>query len=1104
MVNKKKDYSKKINRSDFIGKMKKVILLGSGALKIGEAGEFDYSGSQALKALKEEKIETVLVNPNIATIQTSEGFSNKTYFLPVNADFVEKVIEKERPDGILLSFGGQTALNCGLELHNRKVLQKFKVKILGSPIESIQASEDRKEFKERLKKIDVSTAISGVASTLKEALKVAKKIGYPVLVRSGYSLGGQGSDLAYNKSQLENIAKIALMHSSQILIEEYLEGWKEIEYEVVRDCDDNIITVCNMENMDPMGVHTGESIVVAPSQTLSNKDYNKLREISIKVVRNLKIVGECNIQFALNPKSSDVDYRVIEVNARLSRSSALASKATGYPLAFIACKLSLGYRLSEIKNKVTKATSAFFEPALDYVVVKIPRWDLDKFEGASLKIGSSMQSVGEVMAIGRNFEEAFQKSNRMVGIDQNRLLASFKRAKKKYGNGNFNTTEKDIKKIISMIKSPSPYRVLAIVEALKRGIDTREISNLCNIDIWFIEKIKNIVDLMKEISSSKNLDRNFLKKIKAFGFSDKQIAILCKKEEVEIRKIRKEYGILPKVNKIDTLAAEYPAKTNYSYLTYKDFVKKKDVSSSNKKAKKKNKKIIILGSGVYRIGSSVEFDWCAVSCALFLRKKGYETIVINNNPETVSTDYDICDKLYFDELSFESVKEIYDIENPFGIIVSMGGQEANNLALRLSRAGMNILGTSAENINNAENRYKFSKMLQEINISQPAWKQLANVKDVYDFAKKAGYPVLIRPSYVLSGSAMNVALNERDLKKYLGKATYISPEHPVVISKFITGAKEIEVDAVAQNGNVKVAIISEHIENAGVHSGDATIVIPPQKIYIRTINKIKKTTGLIAKALNITGPFNIQFLAKENEIKVIECNLRVSRSFPFVSKISGIDLIKIATDVILGNNVLNYPIPLDLDFVGMKAPQFSFFRIKGADPILKVEMMSTGEVGCFGDDIYEAYLKSIISTGFKLPKKSILLTIGGEKNKIEFLEDAFILANLGYKIYATHHTCDFLRGHNIKVQKLYKIHEEEEPNVKTFLESRKIDLVVNITDRFFKKEIKDDYFIRRCSIDCNTPLLTDMKASKLFVKALKRLKEGKINLTVKARNDYFK
>jgi len=1085
-------------------KIKKVILLGSGALKIGEAGEFDYSGSQALKALKEEKIFTILVNPNIATVQTTKELADKIYFLPVNLYFLEKIIAKERPDGILFSFGGQTALNSALELEEKNIFKKYNLKVLGTPIKSIKITEDRELFKEALEKINVNVPKSKAANNLKEAIKIAKEIGYPVIVRSGYSLGGQGSGIAFSQEELESIVKTALFYSPQVLIEEYLEGWKEIEYEVVRDREDNTLVVCNMENLDPMGVHTGESIVVAPSQTLSDEEYHFLRNISIKVIKELGIIGECNIQFALNPnrKDNEIDYRVIEVNARLSRSSALASKATGYPLAFIACKLSLGYLLKDLQNKVTRITCAFFEPALDYVVVKIPRWDFEKFKFKDphplFKIGTSMQSIGEAMGIGRNFEEAFQKALRMVNSSLNGITDSLYELKKKYPDV-FNNKTYSKNEILNLIKTPNPDRIFVIVEALKKGINPETISEISHIDKWFIYKIKNIVEIEKEIKKSKKLTKDLLLKAKSFGFSDRQIAHLKNKKESQIEKLRKKYNIFPKINLIDTLAAEYPAKTNYLYLTYKD-----PVNLNIRKKESKKKKIIVLGSGVYRIGSSVEFDWCAVECVKTLKRLNYETIFVNNNPETVSTDYDISDKLYFEELSLEVIKSIYEIEKPEGVIVSMGGQEANNLVTKLSKNKIKILGTPPSSINIAEDRHLFSRLLQKFNIAQPKWQEFSNIFKIKKFAQEIGYPILIRPSYVLSGTAMNVALDEKELENYLKKATLISKDHPVVISKFITGAKEIEVDGVAKNGDLKIEIISEHIENAGVHSGDATIVVPPQKLYIETINKIKKITKKIVKELKISGPFNIQFLAKENEIMVIECNLRASRSFPFVSKITGINLGKLATLAILGKKVKKYPTPLDLDWVGVKAPQFSFFRIKGADPVLKVEMSSTGEVGCFGENINEAYLKSIIATGIKLPKKSVLLSLGGKRNKIELLEEAKSLFLLGYKIYATYHTAQFLRENNIKVQTLYKIHENKEPNIKTFLEKKKIDLVINITDSLFKKETEDDYIIRRLAIDCNIPLLTDLKATKLFIRSLKKLKSKEIKLQVKAQDEYFK
>lgn len=1082
-----------------VKKVKKVILLGSGALKIGEAGEFDYSGSQALKALKEEGIFTVLVNPNIATVQTSREMADKIYFLPVNADFVSKIAQKEKPDGILISFGGQTALNCGLSLWRRKLLEKCGLKVLGTPIESVENTENRELFKEGLESIGVKAPKSAAADSIGKAMSVGSKLGYPVILRSGYSLGGEGSNIAFNGRDIEKMSKIALLHSPQVLIEEYLDGWKEIEYEIVRDKEDNIISVCNMENMDPMGIHTGESMVVAPSQTLSNEEYYFLREIAFKVIRHFKIIGECNIQFALNPKANNLDYRVIEVNARLSRSSALASKATGYPLAFVAAKLALGYTLPELQNKVTKSTSAFFEPALDYIVVKIPRWDLKKFTKSLFEIGSSMQSVGEVMAIGRNFEETFQKASRTVRTDKKGIVNSLENLKRKYPEIDFTN---NIPKILSLIKTPNPYRSLAIAEALKRGISPEKICQLSKIDKWFIYKIKNIVDLISEIEKSKDLSRELFKKAKSFGFSDDQLAFLRKTSEEKIRKERERAEILPKTNQVDTLAAEYPAKTNYLYLTYKD--EPGLGKEIGKEIKEKKKKIIILGSGPFRIGSSVEFDFCSVISSKVLRNLGYETIIINNNPETVSTDFDISDKLYFEEISLEKIKSIYDQEKAAGVIVSMGGQEPNNLALELKKAGVKILGTDPKYINTAEDRHIFSRLLEELKISQPEWQELSKVKDIKTFAQKHGYPLLIRPSYVLSGTAMNVALNEKDLENYLTQAVYISKDHPVVVSKFITGAKEIEVDGVAQQGSLKAVIISEHIENAGVHSGDATITLPPQTLYVETINQIKRVTGKIAKALSITGPFNIQLLAKENEIKVIECNLRASRTFPFVSKAANINLVEIAILAMLGQKIPDYKIPLDLDYTAIKAPQFSFFRIKGADPILRVEMSSTGEVGCFGDNIYEAYLKSIISTGFEIPEKTILISLGGDKNKIRFLEEARILFKLGYKIYGSEHTAEFFLKNGVKTEKLYKIHEKKEPNIKTFLESKKIDLAINITDQFFKKEIEDDYLIRREAIDSNVPLLTDLKGAKLFVRALEKLKKKEIKLQIKSLDEYLK
>lgn len=1098
-------------------KPKKVLLLGSGALKIGEAGEFDYSGSQAIKALKEEGIKVIVVNPNIATYQTSDGLANHVYFLPVNPYFVTKIIEKEKPDSILLSFGGQTALNCGLDLYKQGKLKSQSEQgsegsknslpfILGTPISAIQKTEDRDLFVKTLNKINLLTPKSKAVKTAKQAVQAAEKIGYPVIIRSAYSLGGLGSAFASNKLELERLAQIALSSPStqQILIEEDLSGWKEIEYEIVRDAADNCIAVCNMENMDPMGVHTGESIVVAPSQTLTNSEYHGLREIAIKLIRHLEIVGECNIQFALRPKSQNygIDYRIIEVNARLSRSSALASKATGYPLAFIAAKLALGYTLPELKNSITRSTSAFFEPSLDYVVVKMPRWDLDKFKYAERDIGSQMKSVGEVMAIGKNFEEALQKASRMLGLDQNGLIASLSRLTMKYPYlvRSINGT-RGRKKISELIKKPNEHRLFAITQSLKMETPVEKIVEWSKIDRWFIEKIKNITDLMAKLKAAgKTLDKSLLTEAKNKGFSDKQIAILTEKDEEDISILRKEHGIVPRVQQIDTLAAEYPAKTNYLYLTYPSMLplpviqKKMPTAPTSVKINK----IIILGSGVYRIGSSVEFDWCAVTCAQTLRALGYHVIIVNHNPETVSTDYDMADTLYFEELNFETVREIYEREMPLGIIVSMGGQTPNNIALRCKQAGLEIIGTRAESIDKAEDRYKFSRLLGKLSIDQPAWEELTTIATAREFAESVGYPVLVRPSYVLSGMAMNIAFNNFDFEQYLQEATDISPEHPVVITKFIMGAKEIEVDAVAVKGKILTDIVSEHIENAGVHSGDATIVCPPQKVYVETLRRIKIITAKIARALKITGPFNIQFLAKENDIKVIECNLRASRSFPFVSKVTGINLVKLATHAIIADfKKKKCPAPvssnlLDIPYVGVKAPQFSFSRLKGADPILRVEMASTGEVAALGKNLEAAYLKSILGTGYNLPQKGVLLSLGGESNKTKFLNSAKNLYESNFTIYATHHTALYLKGHRIEAIPLYKLHEmPREPNIYTYLLKKKIDLVITINDYDYKKPVKtesfevdDDYMLRRRAVDLHVPILTDLQTARLFVRSI--------------------
>jgi len=1052
-------------------KPKKVLVLGSGSLKIGEAGEFDYSGSQCLKALKEEDIKTVLVNPNIATIQTSKGMADKIYFLPVTPYFVEQVIKKEHPDGIMLAFGGQTALNCGVELHNKGILKKFKVKVLGTSVQTIKDTEDRNLFKKKLNQINVKVPESKAVNNANEGLKVAKKIKYPVMARVAYALGGTGSGIAKNEKQLKEILARAFSFSSQILVEKYLGGWKEIEYEVVRDLYDNCITVCNMENFDPMGIHTGESIVVAPSQTLTNSEYHKLREISIRVIRHLGIVGECNIQFALDPESED--YKVIEVNARLSRSSALASKATGYPLAFIAAKLALGYSLTEIDNSITKTTKACFEPALDYIVIKIPRWDLEKFKKVSFQIGSEMKSVGEVMAIGRNFEEVLQKALRMLGISLHGLVCN---------NIKINNN------LVSELKNPTDKRVLAIAEAIKKQYSIEKIHSLSKIDKWFLYKIKNIIDTEKEVRkyNLNNIPKELLLLAKKQGFSDFQIGKLLFDNKdyddnlLKVRNLRKKHNILPYVKQIDTLAAEYPAKTNYLYLTYNG--SRDDIKFNEKDS------IIVLGSGAYRIGSSVEFDWCCVNSVLALKDLNYKTIMINYNPETVSTDYDVCDRLYFDEMSFERVLDIYDKEMPSGIIISMGGQIPNTLAMRLHKQKVNVLGTSPINIDNAENRHKFSKLCDTLKVDQPAWIEATKIGDAEKFANKVQYPVLIRPSYVLSGAAMSVAFNNKELERYLKKATDVSKEHPVVISKFITDAKEIEIDAVSHRGKILIYAISEHVENAGVHSGDATMVLPPQFTYIETIRRIKDTAKKLASALSITGPFNMQFIAKNNEIKVIECNLRSSRSFPFVSKVTKYNFIDIATKAMLNIVKKERYNTIDLDYVGVKAPQFSFSRLHGADPVLSVEMASTGEVACLGKNINEAFLKSLLSVGFVLPKKNILLSTGPVKSKAYLLESIKKLKSMGFNLFATKGTRDFLKRWGVDTKILNWPLDKKEPNILTYLKKRKLDLVINIPKSHEEEELTNDYLIRRRAVDYNIPLLTNPQNAKLFIESISKLK----------------
>ncbi len=1060
-------------------KIKKVLVIGSGALKIGEAGEFDYSGSQALKALKEEGIKTVLINPNIATVQTSEGIADEIYFLPVTPFFVEKVIKKEKPQGILLAFGGQTALNCGVELFKSGVLKKHKLKVLGTPVEAIMNTEDRELFVHKLNEIEVKSISSTAVTTFEAAKKAAEKLGYPVIIRAGYALGGQGSGFCNNSRELENLAGKAFAHSPQILVEKSLKGWKEIEYEVVRDQYDNCITVCNMENFDPLGIHTGESIVVAPSQTLNNSEYHKLREIAIKIVRHVGIIGECNVQYALDPKSED--YRVIEVNARLSRSSALASKATGYPLAFVAAKLALGYGLHELKNAVTRTTPAFFEPALDYVVVKIPRWDLGKFSGVSKEIGSSMKSVGEVMAIGRNFEEALQKGLRMIGQGMHGFVEN-------------QEIESDVRSDIeNLLSNPTDMRVFVISMALRHNFTIDEIHELTKIDRWFLYKLKNITDIHFRLSPYGNigdLPDELMVEAKKAGFSDFQIARTLHRNtggdltenSLKVREHRKKIGVLPVVKQIDTLAAEFPAQTNYLYLTYH--------GSENDPVKKDGREsVIVLGSGAYRIGSSVEFDWCSVNAVETIRKSGFRSVMINYNPETVSTDYDVCDALYFDELTYERVMDIIEMESPRGVIVSTGGQIPNNLAMRLHNAGVTILGTTPQSIDNAEDRYKFSSMLDSLGIDQPKWKELTTAKDIHKFTMDVGYPVLVRPSYVLSGAAMNVVSNADELDHFLELAANVSKQYPVVVSEFIENAKEIEFDAVARDGELMVYAISEHVEFAGVHSGDATIVFPPQKLYLETIRRVKKISRQIARELNISGPFNIQFLARDNEIKVIECNLRASRSFPFVSKVLKCNFIEIATRVMLGLDVEKPSKSLfELDYVGVKAPQFSFSRLQKADPVLGVEMGSTGEVGCLGEDYYEAILNAMLSVGYRIPEKNILLSTGPPRSKIEMLISARMLHERGYNLFGTKGTARFLKENNVPCTVLYWPDEDKHPNTLDYIRKKKIDLVINIPKNLSSGELYNDYTIRRSSIDYNIPLITNARLASAFIYAICRMK----------------
>ncbi len=1075
---------------NFKSHIKKAIVLGSGALKIGEAGEFDYSGSQALKALKEEGVETILINPNIATIQTSDEIADKIYFLPVTPFFVEEVIKKEKPQGILLAFGGQTALNCGVALFESGVLEKYNLEVVGTPVQSIIDTEDRDIFARILKSIDVRTPASIACQNFEEAKKAVDTIGFPIIIRAAYTLGGLGSGFCSNMEELEIRAANAFSYSPQILVEESIKGWKEVEYEVVRDIYDNCITVCNMENFDPLGIHTGESIVVAPSQTLSNKEYNKLRELSIRIIRRIGVIGECNVQFALDPFSED--YRVIEVNARLSRSSALASKATGYPLAFVAAKLGMGYGLHELKNSVTKVTTACFEPALDYVVCKIPRWDLSKFVGVSKQIGSSMKSVGEIMAIGRNFEEAIQKGLRMIGQGMHGFVG--------------NREEITIEAIEEELINPTDRRIFAIAEAFHNDYTVDDIYEKTKIDKWFLQKLEGIYKMrctLRGFDSLEEIPDETIIHAKKIGYSDFQIARMVLKPTISgmfagqlaVREYRKKRGITPFVKQIDTLAGEYPAQTNYLYVTYNGV--ENDVVFQHD-----NNSVIVLGSGAYRIGSSVEFDWCGVNAVNTVRKEGYRSIMINYNPETVSTDYDNCDRLYFDELSFERVMDIIDLEQPMGTIVSTGGQIPNNLAMKLHNQGVNILGTSPVKIDNAEDRQKFSSLLDTLGVDQPRWSELSTIDEVHKFIDEVGFPVLIRPSYVLSGAAMNVVSNKDQLGHFLTLAANVSKEHPVVVSEFIEQAKEIEIDAVADKGEIVAYAISEHVEFAGVHSGDATIVFPPQKLYIETIRRIKKISRKVAKGLEITGPFNMQLLAKDNDIKVIECNLRASRSFPFVSKVMKINLIELATKVMLGTPYSKPDKSLfELDYVGVKAPQFSFHRLLNADPVLGVDMSSTGEVACIGDNFYEAILKSMLSVGYRIPKKNILISSGPTKSKVELLKPATLLAQKGFNIYATDGTYRFLRDNNIKCSLIHWPDEEDSrPNINEYIREKKFDLVINIPKDHTTRELSNGYRIRRNAIDYNIPLITNARVASSFIYAF--CKYNIEDLAIKSWDEY--
>ncbi len=1069
-------------------KLNKVIMLGSGALKIGEAGEFDYSGSQALKALKEEGIETVLINPNIATIQTSENIADKVYFLPVTPEFVEDVIKKERPQGIMLAFGGQTALNCGVKLFESGVLDKYNIKVLGTPVQAIIDTEDREKFNAKLDEIDVKTIKSEAVTTVADARRVAKELGYPVILRPAFTLGGLGSGFCDNEQELDTLATKAFNYSPQVLVEKSLKGWKEIEYEVVRDKYDNCFTICNMENFDPLGIHTGESIVVAPVQTLTQSECTKLRALALKIVRHIGIVGECNVQYALDPNSED--YRVIEVNARLSRSSALASKATGYPLALVAAKIGLGYGLHEIKNTVTRTTTAAFEPAIDYVVCKIPRWDLGKFKGVSRELGSSMKSVGEVMSIGRTFEECIQKGLRMIGQGMHGFVAN---------------KDLDIEDLDEALSHPTDKRIFVIANALNKGYTVDRIYELTRIDKWFLRRLEGIMKLSNDLSKFSKIESvpdDLLLEVKQRGFSDFQIARKVMKthdsdmeaETMAVREWRKSRRIVPYIKQIDTLAGEYPAQANYLYVTYNGTEHDIDFAHDDRS-------VIVLGSGAYRIGSSVEFDWCSVNAAQTIRKAGLRSVIINYNPETVSTDYDVSDRLYFDELTLERVLDITDLELPRGVMVSVGGQIPNNLAMRLDAAKVPILGTRAEDIDRAEDRHKFSQMCDELGIDQPRWKELTSLDDIYKFADEVGFPLLIRPSYVLSGAAMNVVSNRAELEGFLTLATNVSKQHPVVVTEFIENAKEIEIDAVARDGEVLIYAISEHVEFAGVHSGDATIVFPPQKMYVETMRRIKKIAREVARGLHISGPFNMQLMAKDNDIKVIECNLRASRSFPFVSKVLKVNFIEIAAKVMLGMDPeIPHKSAFDLDYVGVKAPQFSFSRLQKADPVLGVEMASTGEVGCLGEDYHEAILKAMLSVGYRIPKQSVLLSTGDARSKSELLGAALLLQQRGYKLYATKGTADYLSAGGVEAEVLHWPDTGEQPNTLDYIRERKIDLVVNIPKNLSATELNNDYTIRRSAVDFNVPLITNARLASAFINAFCRIDRNEI--LIKSWDEY--